>query len=100
MLTETCLALSLFAKEVMILRQEGLTKSALIQLVNTAKSPSNDLTIGLIELAYKQPLEPIEQHKINAVAQFSGRVFQSCGDNENEQSRTQNKDGHITNSNE
>lgn len=90
MLAETCLALSLFAKEVMILRQEGLTKHALIQLVNTAKSPSNELTLGLIELAYTQPLELIEQHKITAVAQFGSRVLQSCGENENERT-THNK---------
>ena len=72
-----CVALSDFAKEVMILRQEGVTKHALTQLVKANQRP-NYLTVGIIDIAYKQPIEQVEQHKLNAVTQFSSRVYQAC----------------------
>ncbi len=76
----------------MMLRQEGVTKNALIQLVKVNQRP-NYLTVGIIDIAYKQPIEQIEQHKLTAVTQFSSRVFQACNQRGYYYAKTQQETG-------
>lgn len=75
---QTCQPVQKIAHSIMLKRQEGISKEAMLNVLGNSSNGSKQLMLSLIESAYQAPLVEDPTKKQALIDNFSRQAFAAC----------------------